>query len=103
MLPLASRLYPHVGMVNSALPEHLPLAHMVALVQYAPAGARQVPPVHAVPSGQSVLVEQVLQLPPPQKCVMQDFAEQVSLPAAAHVLLVAEHRAPAQSAPALQG
>jgi hypothetical protein len=89
--------YLHVRIVSGALAEHWPLAHIVVLVQYAPAGARHVPPVQAVPSGQSALLEQVRQLPLLQKCVMQDFAEHASPPAAAHVSLLTEHTAPEQS------
>jgi hypothetical protein len=49
----------------------MPLAHWLFSLQNAPGGARQLPPVQGVPSGQSLATEQVPQRPPPQKWVMQ--------------------------------
>ena len=51
----------HFGRVSTSPAVHEPLAQLAALVQKAPLGARQLPPVQAVPSGQSVLLEHVWQ------------------------------------------
>ena len=53
----------HLRKLSNAAGKQVPLAHVVPDVQKAPLGARQLPPVQAVPIGQSAAVEQVAQLP----------------------------------------
>jgi hypothetical protein len=43
-----------LGIVSKSPAAHVPLAQLAALVQKAPGGERQLPPVHALPSGQSL-------------------------------------------------
>ncbi len=86
----------HLRKLSNAAGKQVPLAQVVPDVQKAPLGARQLPPVQAVPIGQSAAVEQVAQLPLTQACVMQVSGEQARLPCCTQNLLKV-HEPPAQS------
>jgi len=80
----------------------VPLAHWLSCVQNAPVGARQLPPVHAVFIGQSVLDEHVAQTPPGHACVMHPAGVQASEPAGTQKWPNV-HWPPAQSESTAQG
>lgn len=68
-------------MLSSAAAAHVPLAQLAFLLQKAPGGNRQLPPVHADPSGQSLLLEHVWHVVPLwQKWVGQPTTVQGSPP-----------------------
>jgi hypothetical protein len=87
----------HFLKLSNAAGAQVPLAQVVPDVQYAPAGARQLPPVQAVPIGQSAAVMQVSQLPLMQACVKQVCGVHGGLLCCTQNLLK-EHEPPAQSA-----